>query len=484
MRGSAIADPDEETEPADPSTVDGPAGPRLYWVWPAVLMLACAGWRLGTPALWSDELATWGAVRLGWRALFRLSGHVDAVVAPYYAVAKVWSGVAGTSPIALRLPSTLAMAAAAALLAVLGARVADRWVGLVAGLLFAVVPVASRFAQEARPYAFVVFFAILATLLLLRFVERPGVRTGLPYALAIALTAGFHLVGLLLVLAHAVVARRRPLPWLAWAGLGVLPVLPLAWLGARQSGQVSWIPPARLHTILAAPQDLFVSGAVAGAVIGLAILSFSGGRRVLPLVSWALVPMAALAVIAQFTPLFWPRYLIYTVPAWVLLAALTVGRLSRGRTVAVLVAVALLGAPSQTSIRMPDGHAQATRAAGALIADNYQPGDAAAFSLLESAPWVPRDLVSRYVTERRRPLDVFAVGPQRTDGRMAAPECPDLTACLDRADPPRLWIVRLRTQPDPLAGIGAAKEALLRSRYHLVNLWLVSGLTVALYRRG
>jgi mannosyltransferase len=490
MRGSAVADPDEQTPPADPPPVEEPSPPsaigfamRAYWVWPALLTLVGAGWRLGTPALWSDELATWGAVRLDWGPLLRLSGQVDAVVAPYYVVEKLWTGVAGTSPVALRLPSVLAMAASAALLAVLGARVADRWVGLVAGLLLAVVPVTSRFAQEARPYAFVVFFAVLATLLLIRLVERPGVRTGLPYALTVALVGGFHLIGLLLLLAHAVVARQRLAAWALWAGLGVLPVLPLAWYGYRQSGQVSWIPPAHLHTVLAAPRDLFVDGAVAGAVIALALLSFARRWRVLLLVSWALVPLVTLAVVAQFTPLFWPRYLTYTVPAWVLLAALTVGRLARGRAVAVLLAVALLGAPSQTSIRTADGHAQGTAAAGTLIADNFQAGDGIAFSLLESAPWVPRDLVSRYVPEQRRPRDVFAVGPQRTDGHLAARECTDLTACLDQADPPRLWIVRMRTQPDPLHGLGTAKEDLLRSRYHLSGLWFVSGLTVALYAR-
>jgi mannosyltransferase len=478
MQGAAVADR------IDPSTVDEPSPARWYWVWPALLTLGAAGWQLATPSLWADELATWGAVRLGWGQLFRLSGHVDAVVAPYYAVAKVWAAVAGTSPVALRLPSALAMAAAAALVAVLGARIADRRVGLLAGVLFAVLPVTSRFAQEARPYAFVVLCAVVASLLLIRFVDRPSVPVGLAYALTVALLGAFHLVGLLLLLAHAVVARRRLAAWAVWAGTGVVPVLPLVWLGARQTGQVAWIPPARLHTVLAAPQDLFVSGTVAGALIALALLAFSRRWPVVLLVSWSVVPLAALAVAAQFTPLFWPRYLIYTVPAWVVLAALTVGRLSRNRTIAVLVAVAVLGAPAQTSIRMPDGHAQATRGAGTLIADHYQPGDAIAYSLLESAPWVPRDLVERYVPAQRRPTDVFAVGPQRVDGRLAARECTDLAACLDTAAPARLWVVRMRTQPDPLHGLGAPKEDLLRSRYRLVNIWLLNGLTVALYARG
>src|SRR5439155_11151779 len=154
-------------------------------------------------------------------------------------------------------------------------------------------------AQEARPYAFVVLCAVVASLLLIRFVERPDWRVGLAYALAVALLGAFHLIGLLLLVAHAVVARRRLVAWAAWAGCGVLPVLPLVWFGARQTGQVAWIPPARLHTVLAAPQDLFVSGTVAGVLIALALLAFSRRWPVALLVSWSVVPLAALAVVAQ-----------------------------------------------------------------------------------------------------------------------------------------------------------------------------------------
>jgi mannosyltransferase len=478
---------------AGPATLTPTAAPpaaalRWYWAWPALLTLVLAGWGLGTPALWADELATWGAVRLGWGAMLRLAGSVDAVVAPYYVVEKAWVTIAGTSPVALRLPSVVAMVVSAALVAVLGERIAGReagrWAGLVAGLTFALVPATSRFAQEARPYAFVVLLAVLATLLLIRYLDRPAPGTGLGYALTIALLGAFHLVGLLLLLGHAVAARRRLAAWAAWAGCGVLPVLPLAWLGARQSHQIGWIPPAHLHTVLGAPDAIFTSGEVGGALVVLSVLAFSRQPRVVLLASWALVPLAALTLVGQFVPLFWPRYLLYTMPAWAVLAALTLARLPRTRAVGVLVAIALIGFPAQTASRTADGHSQGTSQAGAIIADNYQPGDGIAYSLTESAPWVARDLVGRYVPANRRPRDVFGLTGQRLDGHLAASECPDLASCLDGADPARLWIVRPHTQTDPLHDLGTAKEDLLRSRYHLARLWLVRDLTVALYERN
>ncbi|HKT01245.1 MAG TPA: glycosyltransferase family 39 protein [Rugosimonospora sp.] len=457
---------------------------RFYWLWPTLLMLLACAYKLGNPSLWADELATWGAVRMDWSPLFRLLGNVDAVVAPYYVVTKAWAAVAGTSPVALRVPSVLAMTAAAGFVALLGARLHSRWVGLLAGLTFALTPATSRYGQEARPYAFAVLFAVVATLLLVRYVDRPGFATGVPYALAIALLGAFHVLGLLLLVAHAVAVRHRLLRWAVWAGAGLVPLLPLFWLGYLQRGQVAWIPPAHLHVILGAPDVVFVSADVAGAMVALGLLGFARRPNAVLLASWALVPFAVLALVGQFAPLFYARYLLYSLPAWVLLVALALDRLSRTQALVVTLVVAVLGAPTQNAIRDPDGHSTASSLAGAVIARNELPGDAIAYKLNETAPWFTRDVVARYVPAAKQPLDVFQVVPQRVDAHLAAVECANLTACLDAANPARMWVVRRNTQPDPLLGIGQAKDTLLRARYHMLRLWLLKGLTIALYVRN
>lgn len=456
---------------------------RFYWAWPLAITAASSFLFMGRPSLWSDELATWGAVRLDWSQLFRLTGRVDAVLLPYFVLEKAWTAVAGTSDAALRLPSAAAMTAAAALIAVLGARIADWRVGVFAGLAFAFVPSTARYAQEARPYALVVLFAVLATLLLVRWIERPGVRWGLMYALAIACLGAFHLVALLLLLAHAVAARPRFRAWAGWAACGVIPLLPLVAFGFVQREQIAWLPPARL-TVLGSPETLFVSGVVGGLVIGLGLLAISRKQPALVLSAWAVVPMAALVLIGQFVPLFWARYLLFIVPAWTLLAGLTLGRIPTGRAVAVLITMGVAGGPAQGNFRWPDGHGEASSQAGRIIAQNYRSGDGIAFSMLEDAFWVTRDIVSRYTPEGRRPRDVFEVSAPRENGNLAAVECDNLVSCLDGSDPPRMWVLRKHPLSDPLRGMGSAKEELLRSRYHLANLWLLQGLTLALYERS
>ena len=391
--------------------------------------------------------------------------------------------LAGTSPIALRLPSTLAMVVAAALVAVLGARLRDRWTGLLAGLIFALVPATSRYAQEARPYALAVLFAVLATLLLLRYQQRPGPRTGGWYAVSIALLGASHLLGLLLLLAHAVAARRRIAGWAGWVAGGLLPLLPLCWLGYRQRAQVDWIPAPGLSTVLSSPDIVFTSAEVGGVLLGLGALSLARRPDAALLATWGLAPTIALAAVGQIAPLFYARYLLYTVPAWVLLAALTLGRLSRVRALALVGVVALLGAPTQQAIRMGDGHGTGSASAERIIAANEQSGDAIAYKLDDSAWWEARDVVELYVPAARRPLDVFQVTPQRS-GRTRAVECADLAACLRSANPARMWVVVKGERPDPMAYLGGPKAALLRSHYHSSRVWLLPGLTVGVYVRN
>jgi mannosyltransferase len=189
-------------------------------------------------------------------------------------------------------------------------------------------------------------------------------------------------------------------------------------------------------------------------------------------------------------PLYYPRYLLFTAPALVLLAAagLDPDRQQPGRTLrmglVVVLIVALAGVPAQLAARASDGHRYGTREVAGIINRNYRPGDGIAYALHEPVvPWGARDLVARYVRRDRRPADVFALSPQRVDGRFLALECPDaeLAACLGGTE--RLWVIRYRTHPDPLRGIGPAKERLLRQEYSVLNMWMVTNYTVAVYRR-
>ena len=462
---------------------------ELAWLLPTLLMLSIGLIRVGWPALWADELATWGMVTVPWSQMWQVLHHTDATLGAYYAIMHVWVSLLGASDVMMRLPSVLAMAASAGLTARLGARLASPRVGLLSGLLFTVLPTTSRYAQEARPYALVVFAAVLCSLALVRLLDQPGIGRLLAYALAIGLLGLLHAIALLLIPAHALVVlavRRSVMPrWLVAAGVGMLPALPALYLGSQQTAQVAWIGPPTSSSLAAYPATLLGSAVGAGMILALAMYAVSTRHPAVLYTSWAVVPAVCLFAASQLTALWLPRYLLFTTPAWALLAGTALGRTRLVRGAITLALVAAVGITAQASVRGPDGHLQATREAAALIAAQMKPGDAIVYSSHDSgaavygtSDRVGRDLVAHYIPADRRPADVLQVVPQRTSGRVAAVECTNVARCLPNVQ--RIWVLRLDHQSDPLQDLGGTKAAVVRSRYYVSRVWYPQGLTVAL----
>lgn len=458
----------------------------LAWTIPALTMGVLGLIRLSWPGFWGDELATWGFVVTPWDRALPVLGGIDAVIGPYYLLIRGWAEVFGSSELSLRLPSALAMTAAAGMVAAIGTRLAGARAGLLAGLVFALVPTTSRYAQEARPYALTVFAAVLATFLLIRVLDQPGFVRYLAYALSLWLLALMHVVALLLVAAHGLVIlamRRRSLPaWLLAAAAGTLPALPLLVLGNGQKDQISWVPDADATRVAQLPEALFGFTVLGGAVLALGLLSLGLDRRSIVFTAWALVPAIGLYLAAQLTPLWLPRYLLFTVPAWALLAALSLHRTTVFRALAAIVVLALVALPTHVSIRRADGHTQATRALAATVAANMLAGDGIVYGPNSRGEGrVGRDLVDRYLPPQQRPRDVLMTRPPRTAGQIMAAECPDVPACL--SETPRLWLLRVGSTTNPLANLGRTKEGALRGRYGVERVWQFKGLTLCLLVR-
>ena len=439
---------------------------------PALLAAVLGLWRLGTPVLWADELATWGAVRLPPGELLDLLGGVDAAIGPYYALLSAWVALAGDSAVALRLPSVLAAVAATALVTAIGRRAGGAAAGLLAGLVFAFLPTTSRYAQEARPYAAVMAAAALATLLLLRLVEAPGLRRAAGYAGAVALAGLLHPVGgLLLVAGHGIGvlgarSARTLAHWAAATAAGLVPVAALAVVAAGQTAQVSWISVITWRTLLAVPESVFGAAAVGGLVLALAVAGWRPDPVGGCLAGAAFVPVAVLFAVGVFHPVWVGRYLVVVLPACAVLAGLALAGLRPTRQAGVVLLAAALALPAQLTIRGAAGHGQASDRVAQVI--RARPGDVLVFpDTHRSIPWAGRDVVARYLPADRRPPDALAVAPPRTDGRLAAVECPG-ASCL--GTPPRIWLVRTDDVSDPLRDMSAAKRAVL-ARYEVRQRW-------------
>jgi len=180
----------------------GSAG-RVAWCWPALLTLALGWYQVGRPELWRDELASWSFATRPLSSLIATTPHTGATQLVYYVLLHVWIMAFGDSVDAMRCLSVLAMAGAASAVTLVGRRLAGIRAGLISGLVFALVPSVSRFAQEVRFYALEVLVATVATLLLLRALDRPSARRWLAYAACLALLGYVDLVALSVVAGHA-----------------------------------------------------------------------------------------------------------------------------------------------------------------------------------------------------------------------------------------------------------------------------------------
>jgi mannosyltransferase len=307
--------------------------------------------RLGAPSLWIDESATARATSESY-----LSFMTDQYHWLYYTLMKPWAVVVGTSEWALRFPSVVGTMLACGLLVVLANRLFDRWIGLLSGLLLATSPFVVKWSQQARGYTFLLALAVLATVLLLRALEKNTRGAWALYGLALAAAIVCHPVGGVLILpANAVLAyqrRDRVFPHGLLAAV-IVCVLALPWvgqIGIRSSGEraaINWLDAPCASVAFRALTD--VSGAA-----GLGLLLAAAGLAALGatqrwgyaawLGTWAFAPFAVSLLVSVVKPIYLDRYLIVAAPAFAMLAAVAVMAVATRLRVALIVAVVVVSA--------------------------------------------------------------------------------------------------------------------------------------------
>jgi mannosyltransferase len=380
------------------------AGPLWMRLVPPVLTALVMFAGITVPSYWRDEAATLAAVRRPFGQMLRMLGNVDAVHGAYYFFTWVDVRAFGTGELALRWPSAIAMAVAAACVAGIGRRLISPGAGLAAGVLFAVVPDISLYGQDARSYAMVVAAASAASYLLIRALTAPHNRQRrwwIGYAACLVLLGALNIFGLLLLPAHAVtVALRMVRPWpgqsrkalaIRWLSSGVIAcvlVSPLIVLGWKQRGQLSWLVApgyagVQSVTKLIGP-ELMTVVVVLAFLAGLLVTVVRAPDRRLPgwmatlpglCLPWLILPAAILLIGSAITPVYNFRYILFCVPAAVLLGGAGIAALGKIVGPAALIIVALLGLNTQVFYRTPGGHGDDIRQADHLIQVSSKPGD-------------------------------------------------------------------------------------------------------------
>ncbi|MFE3497586.1 hypothetical protein ACFXOS_31705 [Streptomyces sp. NPDC059175] len=364
------------------------------WPVPVLWTLVLGLWGLSRQhSVWRDEAATWQVARRSVADIWHMLGQVDVVHGLYYLLMHGLFACFGAGTTALRLPSVLAVAVAAACVTVIGQRLAGVWAGLAGGLALGLLPAVQFYLQEGRPYALVAAGAGISTLLLVTAIEGRGRATcWTAYGATVLVCALLNWLSLLILPAHLATlvwvraGRGTCARWATAAAAAVLGALPLILFSRRQSDQVSWIPPLTWHMMIG-PAVLLVIGG-----LGVLLDRPRSGRLSVAAVGMPLlaVPQIGLVCLSLIQPLFLDRYVLFSMLGLALLIGAALGaaeralrrRFPRGAAWLVPVAVTLAVVallPQSLAKRSPASRVDDVLAVSADVRRLKETGDAVLF---------------------------------------------------------------------------------------------------------
>jgi mannosyltransferase len=368
----------------------------------ATLVGMLLSWR---PSFWFDEAATIAAANRSEIDILRLLLNFDAVHGLYYLAMHAWFSLVPINEFTARLPSAVAVGAAAAGLVVLGRLVADRPTASAAAVAFTVLPRTLWSAVEARSYALTAAVAVWLTVVLVIAAARRGSALWALYSLALALATVTYVYLALLVLAHAATLalsrnRRQLLPFAIAVAAGLALASPLIALtaGQRQT-QLWWLGAGNYLAGVFWEQwltrsRLFLCACVIVLVWGSVVLVARkiAGDALAVAVPWVLVPTAVLVgYSALFSDIYAPRYLTYTGPGLGLLLGVCLVAIARNRSRILAVLLVMLALSSSTafvtqrSVYGKPGGADYSEIA-TVIKANSRPHDCVVFGFADHEP--------------------------------------------------------------------------------------------------
>ncbi len=355
-------------------------------------------WHLGTKSLWLDEGATVALARTSWQHFAWVWWHGEASLQTiYFLLMRGWVH-AGLSESWLRLPSALFGIASIPLLYLVARRFVGVFAALAAAALLTFSPTHIYFSQEARSYTLGILLVLLATYFFVPAVERDRPRDWALWTIFGIAAFYTHDFTALVLIAQAaslffkppLVSRRRFLLWAAIILLAAIPGLTYVFRASPENLHFVWMPRASAKEIwhlamffggsggkIAIAVVLWIAGIVAILRNRYADRSDAFWRGMLVLL-WAILPPAILGLMSLHEPLFLDRYMVFSLPATALLAAMGMGALRKWK-LGLLMVAALCVLSLPTIAKQYGKPRDDWRGATNTVLASAAPGDAVVF---------------------------------------------------------------------------------------------------------
>lgn len=343
----------------------------LYPIYALTLAVSISVWFVAIRApLWLDETVSYFLIKGGFSEIMSRQGWPTVPAHSY--VLWLWTKLAGTTEIALRLSSLLAMLGAVYLLYRTARELFDRDVAIVAAIIFCVHPLVIFAAIDVRPYAFGALAINTSILVLVRLRHNTSNWLAALFGVLGACIVYFHFLLMVILPALAIgfivlklgdrkaLFRQGGIALAAFA-LAFLPVIPgLLYMFHTSSDHVFDSAPtlADLRWTLAPAWLAYIFGGavlVAAATRKLDLQSRFEGSRILLSASLGLVPILILFGVSVETSIhvFVFRYRLVAIPGIALCWAFLLSRID-SRALRLLFSVTLVVIVAYQYFSAPD----------------------------------------------------------------------------------------------------------------------------------
>jgi len=383
-----------------PNPLLDPDSTRQGRVLVIILLTLVGAWfrlfHLGTKSLWLDEGATVTLARMAWPHFVHVWWYGEASFqGAFFLLMRGWLHL-GQSEAWLRLPAAVFGIASIPLLYLVARKLVGFRPALASTAILAFSPTHVYYSQEARSYTMTILLLLMSTWFFVRAVEQNHESDWILWTIfsALAVYSHYFAAPALVAQACSLFFRRKPARWgrLIVHGLIILaiaaPGLTYVLRVPPQAMTFPWMPKPtpkqllHLAFFLGGSGEKFVVTAILWVAGALAIRrerdskttpdSFWSGMLVL---SWAVVPIALNGFVSLLHPVFVQRYMIFSLPAAVMLAGRGTTALSK-RHVGLCLVIALCLTSIPTIVRGYHKPREDWREATNVILTSAQAGDA------------------------------------------------------------------------------------------------------------
>lgn len=329
---------------SQPSDVGPPeVAPRGDLLVVALLTLAGAGLRLfhlGAKSLWQDEPATVAIARMYWPHFVRVWWYGEASFqSVYFLLMRGWMHL-GNSEVWIRLPAAIFGIAAVPLIYLVARKLVGAGPAVASAALLAFSPTHVSYSQEARTYTMTILLVLLSSWFFVQAVEQDREKDWVLWTIFSVLAVYGHYFASLVMVAQAcsLLFCKKP-PWKPMV-IHALLILAIAMPGLTYVFRTSPEFLTGALNVKATPKQLlhlalFLGGSGEKLVLA-TILWFAGGLAIrrerlrhaeveifwrgMLVIMWAIIPIFLVALVSLHYPVFVQRYMIFSLPAAIMLA--------------------------------------------------------------------------------------------------------------------------------------------------------------------